>query len=207
MQKQDVAPWKIKGELALSCNCEVFCPCVISLGKAKPSHGVCQTWWALNIHKGHAGDEKLDGLKAAVLMDVPGPLADGGWTFALYIDDQASPAAAKAMTDILSGQAGGPVSWFRIMIANFLGSKQVPITFEKKGRGWRVAIPKTIDGLIEPIVGAGGLGVTEISNTSYWMAPDVVVCTGTKSRFRDWGRNWDLSGKSGEYAYVEWAGP
>jgi hypothetical protein len=168
---------------------------------------VCQTWWGLHIHEGVAGTEKLDGLKAAVLMDVPGPLAEGGWTFGLYIDDKASPAATKALTDILCGQAGGPTGWFRIMIANFLGTKQVPISFEKDGRGWRVGIPKTIDGFIEPIVGAGGVGVTEISNTSYWMSSDVVVCTGTKSRFRDWGRNWDLSGKSGEYAHVEWAGP
>jgi hypothetical protein len=206
-EKKEVAPWKIKGDLALSCNCDVFCPCVVALGKTQPTYGVCQTWWGLNIHEGHAGDESLDGLKAAVLMDVPGPLAHGGWTVGLYIDENANPTAAEALTNILSGKAGGPTGWFKIMIANFLGTKQVPITFEKEGRGWRVGIPKTIDGFIEPIVGADGVGVTEIRNTSYWMSSDVVVCQGTRSRVRDWGRNWDLTGKSGEYALVEWAGP
>ena len=30
-------PWAIKGELFLNCSCEVFCPCVVSLGKAPPT--------------------------------------------------------------------------------------------------------------------------------------------------------------------------
>ncbi len=201
------APWKIKGELVLSCNCDVFCPCVVSLGRSKPSHGVCHTWWGLRIHQGHAGDESLDGVKAAVLMDVPGPLADGGWSLAIYIDENASDGAAEALAAILSGQAGGPTGWFSIMVAENLGTKRAPIEFENEGKGWRVSIPKTIDGLVEPIEGAGGEGRTVITNTAYWMAPDVVVCTGKRSRFRDFGRNWNMSGQSGEYAEVEWQGP
>ena len=33
--KQDpgLTPWAIKGEVILNCNCTVFCPCVVSLGK------------------------------------------------------------------------------------------------------------------------------------------------------------------------------
>ena len=31
-------PWSLKGELTLSCNCEVFCPCVLSLGKSAVSY-------------------------------------------------------------------------------------------------------------------------------------------------------------------------
>ncbi|MEE9291776.1 MAG: DUF1326 domain-containing protein [Acidobacteriota bacterium] len=200
-------PWRIKGEVVLSCNCEVFCPCVISLGKSKPSHGACHTWWGLNIREGHAGKEKLDGLKAAVLMDIPGPLAEGQWSMALYLDEKASPKAEEALTAILSGQAGGQTAWFSIMIGNFLGVRKVPIGFEKQGKGWKVTIPKIIDGHVEPIDGLDGKGRTVVTNTSYWMSSDITVCRGTKSRFRDWGRNWDLTGRSGEYAQVEWSGP
>ena len=199
--------WKISGEIVLSCNCDVFCPCVISLGKSNPSRGACHTWWGLHIDEGHAGDEKLDGLNAAVLMDVPGPLAHGGWALGLYLDEQASPAAGDALTEILSGTAGGTTSWFKLMISEFLGTRRVPISFEKSGKGWSVQVPKIIDGNIEPIEGAGGDGLTRVTNSAYWVAPDIVVCTGTRSRFRDWGRNWDLSGKSAEYAHVEWSGP
>ena len=39
-------PWQIKGELTLSCNCTIFCPCVLSLGVHAPTEGYCQTWAA-----------------------------------------------------------------------------------------------------------------------------------------------------------------
>ena len=199
--------WKIRGELILSCNCDVFCPCVIALGKAQPTYGVCHTWWGLHIDEGHAGDESLDGLSVGVLMDIPGPLAEGKWTVALYIDERASDAAAQALTEILSGKAGGTTGWFSIMVAEFLGVKRVPIEFKHVGKGWTFKIPKIIDGAIEPIEGANGDGTTKITNTKYWMGADVTVCRSSKSRFRDWGRNWELSGGSGEYAQVEWEGP
>jgi hypothetical protein len=199
--------WKICGELILSCNCDVFCPCVISLGKSDPTYKVCHTWWGLHIDEGRAGDESLDGLNVGVLMDIPGPLAEGKWSVALYIDERASDAAAQALTEILSGQAGGTTSWFSIMVAEFLGVKRVPIEFKHVGKGWSFKIPRIIDGSIEPIEGANGDGTTKVTNTKYWMGADVTVCRSTKSRFRDWGRNWELSGGSGEYARIDWEGP
>jgi len=200
-------PWKIRGELVLSCNCEVFCPCVVSLGRHQPTYGTCHTWWGLRIEEGHAGDEPLDGLNVAMVMDVPGPLAEGKWAVGLYIDERASDRACEALTAILSGRAGGTTGWFSIMTAEHLGVKRVPIGFERKGRGWYIQIPKIIDGAVEPIEGADGDAATTVTNTKYWMAPDVVVCQGTRSRYRDWGRNWDLSGRSGEYARIVWEGP
>ncbi len=199
--------WKIRGELILSCNCDVFCPCVISLGKSDPTHKVCHTWWGLHIDEGRAGGESLDGLNVGVLMDIPGPLAEGKWSVALYIDERASEAAAEALTEILSGKAGGTTSWFSIMVAEFLGVKRVPIEFKHVGRGWSFKIPKIIDGSIEPIEGANGDATTKITNTQYWMGAEVTVCRSTKSRFRDWGRNWELTGGSGEYARIDWEGP
>jgi len=199
--------WKIRGELILSCNCDVFCPCVIALGKAKPTYGVCHTWWGLHIDEGHAGDESLDGLNVGVLMDIPGPLAEGNWSVALYIDERASDAAAQALTEILSGKAGGTTRWFAIMIGEFLGVKRVSIEFEHIGRGWNFKIPTIIDGAIEPIEGANGDGTTKVTNTKYWMGAEVTVCRSAKSRFRDWGRNWELTGGSGEYARIDWEGP
>jgi len=199
--------WKIRGELILSCNCDVFCPCVIALGRTKPTYGACHTWWGLHIDEGVAGGASLDGINVGVLMDIPGPLAEGNWSVGLYIDERASDAAAEAITEILSGKAGGTTGWFSIMVAEFLGVKRVPIEFEHVGKGWRFKIPKIIDGAIDPIEGANGDGATKITNTQYWMGPEVTVCRSTKSRVRDWGRNWELTGGSGEYARIEWGGP
>jgi hypothetical protein len=45
-----------------------------------------------------------------------------------------------------------------------------------------------------------------ITNTQYWMGPDVTVATGVKAKFRDFGRVWDLTGKSAEIVPIAWKG-
>lgn len=201
------SPWRIAGEFLVSCNCEVFCPCVLSLGKARPSEGHCYSWFGFRIADGRTGDTPLDGLHLGLLLEVPGPMAQGNWTIGLYLDERASEPAATALTDIFTGRAGGPLGWWSIMIANVLGMRRVPVTFVAEGRGWRFTIPKIVDGAVEPIPGVAGDGHVRITNSRYWMAPDVVVSTGTKSRIRDWGRNWDLTGGSAEYGRFDWSGP
>ena len=44
--------WAIKGEMMVNCNCAVFCPCVISLGKHPPTEGYCQAWFGLRVDQG-----------------------------------------------------------------------------------------------------------------------------------------------------------
>ncbi len=201
------AAWTISGELMLSCNCEVYCPCVLSLGKARPSQGVCYSWWGFRIAEGHAGPTRLEGLNVGLILEVPGPMEQGNWTLGLYLDERARPPAAEALTEIFTGRAGGPPGWWSMMIATFLGTRLVPIKFEAEGRGWRFTIPKIVDGLIEPVPGARGDGLVRIVNSRYFAAADLVVSTGARSRIRDWGRNWDFTGKSAEYGRLDWAGP
>jgi len=146
-------------------------------------------------------------LTTGLILETPGPLAEGGWTFGIYLDEKGSSEAQEALANIFRGLAGGPISWFSIMIADYLGSKVVPITFETKDDGWTMHIPKIIDGSVVPVMGADGVTPVMAQNTNYWAGKDVVVSRGNKSRIRDWGRNWDLSGQSAEYAKVDWVGP
>ena len=89
--------WKVNGEVILSCNCEVFCPCVVSLGQARPSEGYCHSWWGIKIDKGEYGGETLDGLLAGILLDVPGRMGEGDWKVALFIDERAGDAAFEKL--------------------------------------------------------------------------------------------------------------
>ncbi len=199
--------WRIQGDFLLNCNCDIWCPCVLSMGKADPTYGRCLSWWCIHCKQGHYGDVTLDGLTTALLLETPGPLAEGGWTFAIYLDERGSPEADAALVDIFRGRAGGPIGWFSIMISEYLGVKKVPISYEEQETGWRVNVPKLIDGTVEPILGADGKTPVMAKNTHYWVGPDVIVSKGTKSRYRDWGRNWDLSGQSAEFARIDWRGP
>ena len=79
-------PWAIKGELILNCNCTVFCPCVVSLGKHAPTEGYCQAWSGIRIDEGHYGDEDISGLNVGLLLEIPGLMSRGNWKAAAYIE-------------------------------------------------------------------------------------------------------------------------
>ncbi len=200
--------WKIKGEVILSCNCEIFCPCVISLGRARPSAGYCQSWWGINIEEGEAGGESLSGLRVGILLDVPGKMSEGGWTVALYLDDAASDSAAKALEEIFTGKAGGSLGILSLLVWRVMGVERAKISFDETEDGWRMVAQtkegKAADCAIARMPGAQKGEDVTVRNSQYWVAPDVTVAFGKKSKVRAFGRVWDFAGKSAEYARVNW---
>ena len=197
--------WNIQGELILSCNCDVFCPCVVSLGKAPPTQGTCHGWAGLEIRNGFYDNISLDGLKVGLLLDIPGRLSNGNWTVAIYLDERASPEAVEALSTIFSGNAGGPPGVLRFLVSTVLGVKQVPVQFERDGRMRRFVIPNIVNGEIEPIKGKRPDEDVVISNTEYWMGSEVTVARNVKSKLRDFGRVWDLATCSAEIMQINWA--
>ncbi len=196
-------PWHIKGEILLNCNCDLFCPCVASLGKAKPTYGYCKAWGAVRIESGMAGDLALDGLNVALMLDIPGTMAEGNWTAALYIDEKASPQVMERLISIFKGEQGGEPFVLGVLVGEFLEPKQVEISYENVGKGWRVNIPKILDGAVDPIPGKDE-GNVIVANTTYWMSPNVHVSQAKKGRYKDHGRTWDFSGQSAEWAELDW---
>ena len=197
--------WAINGELALRCSCEVFCPCVVSLGEHPPTHGYCQTWFGIRIDEGHADDTLLTGVGVALIVDIPGRMAEGGWTAALYIDEGASDAQASAIEFIMSGQAGGTTGLLRLLVANFLGVRRVPVTYTVEDDGVRtIQAGRAILGSVKPLDGAQPGQPVAIENTSYWMGPRVIASRGMRSRVRDFGRVWNFDNKSAELCEIRW---
>ncbi len=145
--------WTLKGEMALSCSCTVFCPCVLSLGDHPPTEERCQTWAGIRIDDGHIDSEDLSGLKVGLMMDLPGIMSRGNWTAALFVDDKASALAVKGLTRIFTGRVGGTTHLLSILVGQFLGVRQVPISYETQGETRVVRIEKYVDGAITPVRG------------------------------------------------------
>lgn len=199
--------WTINGELALSCNCTVFCPCVLSLGKHPPTEGYCQTWAGIRIDEGTFGDVDIGGINVALVMEIPGLMSRGNWTAGLFVDDRADIQAVRALTRIFTGRAGGSTGLLSILVGRFLGVQQTPVSYTVEGKTRIVKVPKIIDGAITPVSGSNGGGDVVISNSQYWIAPDITVCQADRSRMRGFGRNWDFAGRSAELCRIEWRGP
>jgi hypothetical protein len=199
--------WSLAGDFVTSCNCEYFCPCVISLGRARPTHGDCHGWFGFQIGRGRYGDLTLDSLGVAAIVSIPGPMIEGDWTVALYLDERGDEAQRDALTRIFSGKAGGPPAWLDMVIARVLGPKAVPLRFETAGGRHALAIPGILDSVVEEEIGQDRKNPVRILNSNYWIAPEMIPARTPKASYRDHGLNWRLAGTSGEIARFSWQGP
>lgn len=203
----DVPEWKIKGELILNCNCTVFCPCVVSLGKHPPTEGYCQAWLGVRIDEGHYDGEDLSGLNIGMLMDIPGNMGRGNWKAAAFFDERASDKAYEGLEKIFSGQVRGTTGLFSMLVGEFLGAERAPVTFETEGKKRRLMVGRKIQGEVEPISGNDPDTDVVVSNTGYWMGPDITIAQANKGRVRSHGRVWDFDGRSAEICQIDWHGP
>jgi len=193
--------WTLRGELTLSCSCTVFCPCTLSLGLAPPTEGYCQTWAGIRIDEGRLGD-----VNVGLIIEIPGLMSRGNWTAGLFVDERASIYAVKALTKIFTGRAGGSTHLLSILVGQFLGVRQAPITYEVDGETRIFQVPKIIDGAVTPIRGKDKGAPVTIRNSEYWIAPDVTVARADTSRVRAFGRNWNFAGRSAEICKLDWGG-
>lgn len=206
-RREEPTDWAIKGELFLNCSCEVFCPCVVSLGKHKPTEGHCHAWMAIAIDEGHYEGEDLSGLNVGLMVEIPGRMAEGDWRVAAYVDERASQKAYNGLLRIFSGTAGGTTGLFTKLVSTIIGAERAPVTIIREGHRRVLQVGRKIQGEIEMVLGADRENPMVVKNTKYWMGPDVTVAKGLKSRVRDYGRVWDFDGKSGEVCAIDWSGP
>jgi hypothetical protein len=199
--------WSIKGELILNCNCTVFCPCVVSLGKHPPTEGYCQAWVGVRIDEGHYDGESLSGLNIGLIMDIPGNMGRGNWKAAAYIDERASDKAFDGLVNIFSGKARGTTGLFAVMVSEFLGAERSPVSYETQGKTRHLIVGKKINGAVTPISGKDPDSEVVVSNTEYWMGPDITIASADKGRVRAFGRVWDFDGRSAEICQIDWKGP
>ena len=198
------ANWALKGELFLNCSCELFCPCVVSLGAHPPTEGHCHAWMAIAIDEGNFEGEDLSGLNVGLLVDIPGRMGEGNWRVGAYVDERATEAAYNGLLQIFSGAAGGTTGLFTMLVSEIIGAERAPVEIIREGKKRAIKIGRKISGEIEMIDGASPDHPVMISNSKYWMGPDIIAAVGVKSKVRDYGRVWDFGGKSAEICPIDW---
>jgi hypothetical protein len=202
--------WSIEGEYLENCNCAVVCPCVVSPNApftSAPTEGVCDVTFAFHIDRGAFGETSLNGLNAALLAHVPGPMIEGNWKVALYVDERADERQTEALTAIFSGDAGGTMGAFVPLIGEVLGVKRVPIRYAVDGMRRSAEIPGVMATAVRPIPSAIGEDKEMVAVNAHPFNPEgVVMAVGEPgSVASDYGMRWDNSGKNGHYAPIRWS--
>jgi hypothetical protein len=133
----DQIQWQLSGDYFENCSCSVVCPCLVSKAApltSRPTEGVCDVPLVFHIDRGSYDSIALDGLNVALAIHTPGPMADGNWSVAAYIDERADDKQTEALGAIFTGAAGGPMAAFAPLIGKNLGVKRSRSHFELKTR-------------------------------------------------------------------------
>lgn len=204
-----MASWRIEGQYMETCNCTFICPCITSNLAARPSEGDCKFAIALRVDKGEKDGVKLEGLAFIVLVHSPGPMAQGDMTVGLIVDERASETQAKAIADIATGIAGGPMAALGPLVGRVAGVEKRPIRFVQDGMKYRVTAGELIDQAIEGIPGPARPGEPiYLDNTCHPVNSRLALAKATKSHFEAFGIRWDdASGtRNGHFAPFAWTG-
>jgi hypothetical protein len=187
----------------------VVCPCLFSAAPpltSRPTEGDCHVALLFHINQGAYGDVKLDGLNLVVCASSDGPMGNGNWTGATYIDEGADERQTEALGAIFSGAVGGPMAVFAPLFGKSLGVKKAPITFKIDGKVRSGSIPGVLSMSVEPLptMAEGGEIWTEAGHPVN--PKKLALATGRAgSTYADYGLKWDNSGRNGHYAAINWS--
>jgi hypothetical protein len=167
---------------------------------------VCNVPLAFHIETGKYGDVLLDGLNVVVVVHTPGPMGDGNWTAAAYIDERADDNQTEALGAIFTGAAGGPMAVLAPLIATNLGAKKAPIKYQVDGNKRSAEIPGVLKMAVEALPTMRQDGAMWAA-TGHPVNPDkLFLAVGAQgSTFSDHGMRWDNSGRNGHYAPISWS--
>lgn len=199
--------WQLSGEYFETCSCTYLCPCAPSNLAAQPTKGHCYLALVFDVAKGRYGKVKLDGLTFAVVGQAPGIMANGNWSVGLIVSDKAKAEQQQALTQIASGQAGGPMAALAPLIGKFLGVEARPIKFQKKRLTRSVSISGVLDQAVEGVPSGAKRGEPlYIDNTIHPANTRLARARATRSHLHAFGLNWDdaTGQNNGHFAPFKW---
>ena len=125
--------YDLEGRMAEVCSCKTYCPCTAGL---EPDGGACDFNWVFHFDRGTIGTVDVSGLNIGVIGRLVGSPGPGRARVLMLMDDLATEAQEQALTDVFSGQAGGPIADLASLIGELVGIERVPIEFDvKEGSG------------------------------------------------------------------------
>ena len=201
--------WQIHGEYVENCNCDVVCPCLFSPREpmtSNPTEGPCEVGFGFHVDDGSFGSVSLDGLNVGLVARTPGPMAEGNWQVALYIDDRADEAQGEALQSIFTGAAGGVMGSLAPLIGEVLGVRRASIRWQKDGRRRSIQVDDVMKLAVQAVPSINPDGEIWAANAHPFAPEGLAMAVGEEgSTYADHGLRWDNSGKNAHYAPIKWS--
>lgn len=199
----ETTSWRLTGDLSEACSCSVPCPC--NFGESPGPHAFCWALYSLDIHQGHYGDLRLDGLH---LAGAAGPKG-----IVIYVDARADAEQATALRKIahtfwLSALKANGVKDPKKAPAEFrlLGYKTAPIEQVVGEKGNRLKIGNA--GLFESayIMGLDGKTPIVVENNWSWNIQHGIKGKTRTLRYRDgFGNAFEFKNTNANQGHFDWS--
>ncbi len=202
--------WELAGQYFETCNCDFLCPCPESNLTARPTRGDCIAAMAFKIEKGRFKDVSLDGLAFVVVLRTPGPMAEGGWTLGVIIDEKADQTQREILGAIARGKEGGSPGRFALVAEDFQGFQYLPIAFEGSGLDYSLTIGKAVDQAVSGVASLKAPGEAIcLDNLAHPANSRLALAKATRSHIHAFGIDWDDDSglTNGHFAPFNWQGP
>lgn len=201
--------WQLSGEYMESCNCDYLCPCIYTNPQGEVTHDHCTAALIFRIDKGQRGGIDLSGLCFALIIRSGKIMADGNWIFGGVVDARANETQRSALSDIVSGQVGGPPGMIRAnLVSDFRGVEFRPIEFKIDGLKRSVSIPDIVSFEIEGVSSRNRSGEPfYIDNTAHPAGRRLALARSSQFHMHGFGLDLDMPGRgnNGHFAPFAWA--
>lgn len=157
--------WNLAGTYFETCSCDTPCPCIASFDLGA-DRDYCRLLMVFNVGEGDVEGVAVGGLAAALMVDAPKVMTDGGWRVGLCISDVATDEQADALTKVFSGQLGGPPGALGPLIGEFLGVERAPFNLDEDGLTHTLTIGEGVDVSIKDIVPFGSASGEPVQYTN-----------------------------------------
>jgi hypothetical protein len=198
--------WKLEGTYFESCSCQVPCPCTASLN-LPADLDYCRVVMAFNIADGEVDGVDVGGVGAALVVDSPKHMAEGGWKVGLYISDAANDEQTEALGKVFSGQLGGPPAAIAPLLGEFLGVEKESMEFHEDGLAHALKIGDNVDIEIEDVVPFGSESgqPAQLTNIFHPAGSTLTISTAKRANVNAFGIEYEGRGGFSKSDFA-WAG-
>jgi hypothetical protein len=173
-----------------------MCPCNLSFDHGA-TYDFCRVVLAFRITEGKIEGTDIGGLGVVAIADTPKVMTDGNWRLGLFIDAKASDDQASKLTQVFTGELGGPMGALTPLVGEVLGVERAEIEVDDDGLRHSVRVGDSIDFEIEDIVPFGIESGQPIRFDGMFhpVGSDLVMAEAKRSRINAFGIEYE--GKTG----------
>lgn len=209
-----IPDWKLEGDWFDVCTCNIPCPCSFA---QPPTNNSCDVIFAYRFREGQYGGIGLNGLNAVMFGELRGNVWGGDkLSVGFAIDANASEPQREALTQILTGKAGGWMGQLSQTFSEIRSIDVLPITVEidPELMHWHVNIPGVIDAGGEALTGPTSdpaKRVQTFNPPGSEVGPTGKLITWARSTASVWNRmgfKQNLpAGQNSKHMTFQWQGP